>query len=67
MTRDTTADLHRAEHRYRRASARAEEAREHRNALVLAALAAGWTHAAIAEATGLSRGRVGQIVDAHRP
>ena len=34
---------------------------EKRNALVRAALAAGWTHAQISEATGLTRGRIGQI------
>ena len=38
-----------------------EDARQERNRLVLEALQAGWTHARIAEATGLTRGRVGQI------
>lgn len=50
-----------AEARYRRASKRAEEAREARNAAVCEALAKGWSHARIAEATGLTRSRVGQI------
>jgi hypothetical protein len=57
----TAAELRKAEARYQRAFRRAEEAREARNAAVRAALDAGWTHAAIAEATGLTRGRVGQI------
>jgi hypothetical protein len=57
----TAADLRKAEARYQRAAARAEHARYQRNAAVRAALAEGWTHAAIAEATGLTRGRVGQI------
>jgi hypothetical protein len=54
-------DLRKAEARYQRASRRAEEAREHRNRIVREALDAGWTHAKIAEATGLTRGRIGQI------
>ena len=57
----TAAELRKAEARYQRAFRRAEEAREERNRLVLDALEAGWTHARIAEATGLTRGRVGQI------
>jgi DNA-directed RNA polymerase specialized sigma24 family protein len=57
----TTAELRKAEARYQRAFRRSEALREERNALVLAALRAGWTHAQISEATGLSRGRIGQI------
>jgi hypothetical protein len=57
----TAAELRQAEARYQRASRRSEEAREARNAAVRAALEAGWTHARIAEATGMSRARVGQI------
>jgi hypothetical protein len=54
-----TADqLRQAEARYKRASSRADAMREQRNALVHEALTEGWTHAQIAEATGLSRGRV---------
>jgi hypothetical protein len=34
---------------------------QRRNAAVREALREGWTHARIAEATGLTRGRVGQI------
>jgi len=50
-----------AERRYQRASRRAEEARKERNTLVHTAIAAGWTHAQIAAAMGLTRSRVGQI------
>jgi DNA-binding NarL/FixJ family response regulator len=57
----TAAELRKAEARYQRAVRRSEEAREVRNAAVLAALAQGWTHARIAEETGLTRGRIGQI------
>ena len=57
----TTAELLKAEARYQRASRRAEEAREARNAAIRAALAEGWTHQQIADATGLSRGRINQI------
>lgn len=59
----TEADLRRAEARYMRATARAEEARAERNRLVLQALAAGWSHSRIAELTGLSRGRISQLSD----
>jgi hypothetical protein len=59
----TTYDIHlrHAEASYRDASARAEEFREKRNEVVLAALKDGWTHAQVAEITGLTRGRIGQI------
>jgi hypothetical protein len=45
--------------RARQASVRKLEAK--RNELVRQALANGWTHAKIAEATGLTRGRIGQL------
>jgi hypothetical protein len=57
----TPDELRKAEARYQRAFARSEAARESRNAIVREALAAGWTHAQIAQATGLTRGRVGQL------
>ena len=57
----TAEELRKAEARHARAFARYEQAREERNAAVRAALDAGWTHAKIAEATGLTRSRVGQI------
>ena len=60
----TARELRTAEARYQRAGQRAEIEREARNAAVRAALVEGWTHAAIAEATGLTRGRVGQIAQA---
>jgi DNA-binding NarL/FixJ family response regulator len=63
----TAAELRKAEARYQRAYRRSEEAREERNRLVADALANGWTHARIAEATGLTRGRVGQIALTVRP
>jgi cell division protein FtsL len=57
-----TADqLRRVEARYQRAFRRSEEARSERNAAVRSALEAGWTHARIAQATRLTRSRVGQI------
>lgn len=60
--RDMSLDeLRKAEARYVRALARAEEARLERNRLVFAALGAGVTHAQIAETTGLTRGRIGQL------
>lgn len=60
----TVDQLRKTEARYQRAFRRSEQAREERNAAVRAALVAGWTHARIAEATGLTRGRVGQIAQA---
>jgi anti-sigma28 factor (negative regulator of flagellin synthesis) len=60
----TPAELRKAEARYQRASARSEEARADRNAAIRQAIADGWTHAKIAEATGLTRGRVGQLATA---
>lgn len=50
-----------AEASYREAFRLSEEARQVRNALVLEALDADWTFAKIAEAMGVTRGRVGQI------
>jgi DNA-binding NarL/FixJ family response regulator len=57
----TAEELRKAEARYQRASARAEALRLERNATILEALAAGWTHATIAKTTGLTRGRIGQL------
>lgn len=57
----TADDLQKAEARYQRAHRRAETEREVRNAAVRQAISEGWTHARIAEATGLTRSRVGQI------
>jgi hypothetical protein len=57
----TAVDLRNAEVAYRLAAADAEKARLERNRVVRQALQEGWTHADIARATGLTRGRVGQI------
>ncbi len=57
----TATELRKAEARYRRASRRYEAEREARNAVVRTAIGEGWSHAQIAEATSLSRARVGQI------
>lgn len=53
--------LQRAEAAYQAAARRAEQAREARNAAVRQAIADGMTHADIARATGLTRGRIGQL------
>lgn len=58
------SDLREAERAYSTATRRAERLRAERNALVQQALAAGWTHSRIAEATGLTRGRIGQMAQA---
>lgn len=60
------AVLREAEHTYRTAALRAEAARDKRNRAVWLALDSGWTHAAIAEATGLTRGRINQIARQER-
>lgn len=57
----TPADLRFAEENWKAQRRIAEQARLHRNALFHEAILAGWTHARIAEATGLSRARVGQL------
>ena len=57
----TPAELRKAEARYQRAFRRSEALREERNAAVRQAIAEGWTHARIAEATGMTRSRVGQL------
>jgi len=59
-------ELRHAERAYRVAYRRAEAARAQRNRMVWAALDEGWTHAAIAEVTGLTRGRVNQIASMNR-
>jgi hypothetical protein len=57
----TTEQLQAAEAAHQDAQARAEAAREHRNHLVRQALLEGWTQADVSTATGLSRGRIGQL------
>jgi hypothetical protein len=46
---------------YNRAHLKAERLRLERDELIVEALKAGVTHAKIAEATGLTRGRIGQF------
>lgn len=58
------ADLAKAQAAHEAAARVFEETRAARNALVRAALAEGWTHARIAQHTGLSRGRISQIAKA---
>jgi hypothetical protein len=50
---------------YRHVQGQADVAREERNAGIREALESGWTHAQIAEATGLTRGRIGQLASAN--
>lgn len=58
-----TADqLRRAEADFRKADEGREAKREKRNALVRRALGEGWTHQQVSDATGLSRGRISQIL-----
>ena len=57
----TTQELQKAEAVYEAASRQFEKAREERNAKIRQAVQEGWTHAQIAQATGLTRSRVGQI------
>ena len=59
-----TNELRSAEARYRRAFARSELLREQRNKAVREAIAAGWSYSKIAESTGLTKARVGQIAAA---
>jgi DNA-binding NarL/FixJ family response regulator len=57
----TANQLRATEARYQRAFRASEAQRQERNAAVRAALAEGWTHQQIADATGLTRGRISQI------
>lgn len=57
----TAEELQKVEAAYRAAFRLAEDLRQQRNELVRQALTEGWTHAKIAAATGLSRGRISQI------
>lgn len=60
----TAKQLRTAQTAYEKATEKVEWARELRADFVREALDEGWTHARIAEATGLSRGRIGQIASA---
>lgn len=66
MTGDDFArELRRSEQAFQRAYGRTNTLREHRNRLVREAIAAGWSHAQVARATGMSRARVGQLAAAN--
>lgn len=54
----TVEKLRRAQQRYERSLS---DAREARDKVIREALAAGWTQRRVAEATGLTHGRVAQI------
>lgn len=58
----TVAELQKVGRAYERAAARAEQLRQERHVAVLQALAEGMSQAQIARATGLTRGRINQIV-----
>jgi hypothetical protein len=62
----TPEALLQAELRYQEAHGRAEGARTARNELIFHALEQGWTHARIAQATGMTRSRIGQIAMTRR-
>lgn len=57
----TEAELRKAERAHQLASVKATNARLKRDLLICEALLAGWTHQKIADATGLTRGRINQI------
>jgi DNA-binding NarL/FixJ family response regulator len=57
----TLAELRKVERAYRRSALRTEQLRAQRNAAILSAIAAGLRHSQIADATDLSRGRIGQL------
>lgn len=62
----TAAELRKAEAAYQAALERATAKRDARDELVRNAIAADWTHARIALATGLTRGRINQIARGRR-
>ena len=61
------ANLRSAGDAFAAASRQAEEQRQRRNRLIQEAVVAGWTQEQIAEASGVSRSRIGQISPARRP
>jgi ParB-like chromosome segregation protein Spo0J len=58
---ELTKALRRVSKEIRRRQAALRPLEERRNELVREALAEGWTHAQVAEATGLQRSRIGQL------
>ena len=63
----TLEELQNLEAHHRRAARCYEMSRSARNAAIRQALAEGWTHAKIADATGLTRSRIAQISASHNP
>src|SRR3954464_9814502 len=59
--RMTDEELRAVEVRFQQVSREREQVRAERNGCVAQALAEGWTHARIADAMGMTRGRVGQL------
>lgn len=57
----TGAELREAQRVSEEARVRSRFAEQARNAAIRQALDEGWTHAQIAKATGLTRGRIGQL------
>ncbi len=57
----SSADLTRLQRVHERAEAKAKAAADARNEAIYEALREGWTHAKIADATGLSRGIVSKF------
>lgn len=58
MTAQHLRDLEKC---YQHIHRQAEQARQERNAGIREAIEDGWTHAEIARAIGMTRGRIGQI------
>lgn len=57
----TAEELREAQRASEEARVRSRFAEQARNAAIRTALDEGWTHAQIAKATGLTRGRIGQL------
>lgn len=57
----TADELRAAQDQYERDRAQYEQSRRQRNEKVREALREEWSHAAIARATGLTRGRINQL------
>jgi hypothetical protein len=57
----TADDLRNAQNEFAASEDETRELRLARNTAIQTALQAGWTHAQISQATGLTRGRIGQL------
>ena len=60
-------ELDKLEQRYRKAAEAADRSRGLRDATIIRAIATGLTHQQISDATGLTRGRIGQIAQRKEP